>query len=102
MAVVANTTAVADITAVMDMDTVMDMGTVMRMGIIVGMACAWARTLVEWSLVRLWRRLMLAVDLHWICLDLRLLTSGRWSVGFGRRSLSAYPLPPGSAPNRPN
>src|SRR5262245_6939303 len=48
------------------------------------------RALVAWSLVRLWRRLVLAVDSHWLCLDLRLLSLGqRESVGFGPRPRSA-------------
>jgi len=32
---------------------------------------------VAWSLVRLWRRLLLAVDPRWLYLDLRLLSSGQ-------------------------
>src|SRR5262245_284003 len=50
-------------------------------------ARARARALVAWSLVRLRRRLMLAMDPCWLYLDLRLLSSGQWSkmgVGFGR------------------
>jgi hypothetical protein len=33
--------------------------------------------LVAWSLLGLWRRLMLAMDPRWLYLDLRLLSSGQ-------------------------
>jgi hypothetical protein len=39
------------------------------------------------SLVRLWRRLMLAVDPRWLYLDLRLLSNGQSRRPFARRTL---------------
>ena len=51
---------------------VMDMVT--EIGMDMDMAWSW-RALVAWSLLGLWRRLMLALDPRWLYLDLRLLSS---------------------------